>query len=121
MPKPFDLELAKQGKPLVTRSGEPAKFIAHIPECGPEYRVVALIAGEDQSRDYLENGLMWDGEIRDDDLFMADPPTNKITVYLNWYNTGNGFVWRDKETAEMLFGVPQGCVKAYPVEIEVPA
>ena len=30
--KPFDLEAAKRGEPIVTRGGEAAKFIAHVPD-----------------------------------------------------------------------------------------
>ena len=41
--KPFDLEAAKRGEPIICRDGTPAKFIAHVPEANISERVVALM------------------------------------------------------------------------------
>lgn len=41
--KPFNLELAKAGKPIVTRDGRDAQFIAHVPEAYMDERVVVLL------------------------------------------------------------------------------
>ena len=38
--KPFNLEAAKAGAPLVTRDGRPAKFIAHVAEAHPSQRLL---------------------------------------------------------------------------------
>ena len=43
--KPFDLEAAKAGAPIVTRDGRPAKFIAHVAEAHPSQRLLVLIDG----------------------------------------------------------------------------
>ena len=43
--KPFDLEAAKAGAPIVTRDGRPAKFIAHAAEAHPSQRLLVLIDG----------------------------------------------------------------------------
>lgn len=43
-PKPFDLEAAKRGAEILC-DGQPAKFIAHIPENDPEYRVIISVSG----------------------------------------------------------------------------
>ena len=46
--KPFDLEAAKAGAPIVTRDGRSAKFIAHVAEARNKYQdaLVKLANGE---------------------------------------------------------------------------
>ena len=44
--KPFNLEAAMRGDPIITRSGETAKFITYVPEADEQDRVVVLINGE---------------------------------------------------------------------------
>ena len=48
--KPFDLEAAKAGAPIVTRDGRPAKFIAHVAEAHPSQRLLVLIDGDEYAR-----------------------------------------------------------------------
>lgn len=43
--KPFDLEAAKRGEPIVTRAGQTVTFIAHVPGAQPGYQVVVLNPG----------------------------------------------------------------------------
>ena len=52
--KPFDLEAAKAGAPIVTRDGRPAKFIAHVAEVHPNHRLLVLIDGDVHLK--FENG-----------------------------------------------------------------
>lgn len=54
--KPFDLEAAKAGKPLVTRDGRSVTFIGHYPQLLAERRVLALVDGEGHAVSYDENG-----------------------------------------------------------------
>ena len=85
--KPFDLEAAKAGTPIVTRDGRPAKFIAHVAEAHPSQRLVVLIDGvvrmswEDGK--YLGRGNP--AHVSDNDLFMAPV---KRTVWINLYEYG---------------------------------
>lgn len=44
--KPFNLEAAKRGEPMITTTGLIAKFVAHIPEAQPDDRVVVLVDGQ---------------------------------------------------------------------------
>jgi hypothetical protein len=80
--KPFDLEAAMRGEPLVTRSGVSARFIAHVPEAGAPYRVLALIAGRGVPSTHYDDGrLAVNTSVAD--LFMAK---KKRIVYVNIYN-----------------------------------
>lgn len=69
--KPFDLEAAKRGEPLITRDGRPAKFVAHVPECAPGWMVYALVDTTTCVTDYYENGRRHVSQENPRDLFMA--------------------------------------------------
>lgn len=43
MNRPFNLEEAKAGHPLITRDGRPAKFVAHVPEAKDSQHVIVMI------------------------------------------------------------------------------
>lgn len=79
--KPFDLEAAKRGEPIVTRDGREAKFIAHVPEATNEYnRVVFLVEGDLYVRP--TSGLIKQKTTFSElDLFMASPPMRSINGY----------------------------------------
>lgn len=77
--KPFDLEAAKAGKPIVCRNGEPAKFIAYVPESvRPVVFLVRSTIGSNAS-DGRENNAAIEASW---DLFML--PERK-TVWVNVY------------------------------------
>ena len=80
--KPFDLEAAKRGEPLVTRDGRPAKFIAHVPENLSTYKVYAQVKGFIYLPSYNENGSRFEDSTSGEDLFMA---RRKVTYWLNIY------------------------------------
>lgn len=73
--RPFDLEKAKAGAPLITRDGRPAKFVAHVPEAEEDCRVIVLVGTNVLF--HWENGPHYsrDGNSRHD-LFMA--PRNVV-------------------------------------------
>jgi len=70
--KPFDLDKARAGHPLVARNGSLGKFIAYIPECKQGYRVLALIAGHDEPTMHYDDGSVWgeEGNPSEHDLFL---------------------------------------------------
>lgn len=76
--KPFDLEAAKRGEPIVTRDGRKAKFIAHVPEASEGFRVVAFIAEEPSCSSYAENGQYVAALQSSCDLFMYEQPMLSI-------------------------------------------
>ena len=74
--KPFDLEAAKRGKPIVTRDGRPVKFIAHVPEAKSEI-IVCMIGGEVLL--FQDSGAFVSTCVPEHlDLFMAPPPMRSI-------------------------------------------
>ena len=118
--KPFDLEAAKRGEPIVCRDGTPAKFIAHVPEAHPTQRLVVLIG--ENILGYLESGS-WTGVNEDDtDLFMAP---KKRTVWVNFYPSNRAAFFDSQEEADkdecqpsFYFDIDRLGNRAYPVEIE---
>ena len=85
--KPFDPQKAKDGHPLVTRDGRPAKFIAHVLEARPYPRIVALL-GSESIATYTEQGAYYTGGVEsEEDLFMA-PHKVKHSALLKLYSDG---------------------------------
>lgn len=83
--RPFDLEAAMRGEPLVTRDGRSVKFVAYVPEA-TEYKVVAFLKGAPAVDTFTVNGRYCVGSRVDAgprDLLMAPKP--KRTVWLNFY------------------------------------
>jgi len=88
--RPFDLEAAKRGEPLVTRNGLSVKFVAYVPEA-TEYPVIAFIEGENAPDTFTDKGRYCAGSWSEDcgrDLFMAPKP--KRTVWVNFHSLGCG-------------------------------
>jgi hypothetical protein len=115
--KPFDLEAAKRGDPIVTRDGRPAKFIAHVPEANACYQVVALFSGLIST--YAASGHVYsEKNPYDVDLFMAP---RKRTVWVNVYppearNFGGSY---ETEAIANNYASPKRIGnRAWPLEIE---
>ena len=98
--KPFDLEAAKRGEPIMCRDGRPAKFIAHVLEARPYPRIVALL-GSESIATYTEQGAYYTGGVEsEEDLFMA-PHKVKHHAWVNLYRNGlGGSCYSDKKSAE---------------------
>jgi hypothetical protein len=76
---PFDLEAAKNGAEILCNE-QPCKFIAHIPENHPEWRVVVAHAG--YARSFTEDGRFNEGERV---LLTMAPRTVKKVGYRDYY------------------------------------
>lgn len=89
--KPFDLEAAKAGDPVVTRDGRTARFVGHVPECDAVSRVLAYIEGRNTVTGFMESGaFLSDGECPED-LFMA-PKTR--AYWVNMYQEDDSLFGR---------------------------
>ena len=115
--KPFDLEAAIRGEPIQTRKGEPARFIAHVPEAAT-YKVAALI--NEGIETFTEEGTHCKGRETGFDLFMA--PRNR-TVWVNLYahlsGVNNfGYFYRSEDDADEAASPGRIGGKAWPLEIE---
>ena len=113
--KPFNLEAAKAGAPIVTRDGRPAKFIAHVAEAHPNQRLLVLVDGDVHIR--FDNGQFDSSSdvMSDHDLFMAPV---KRTVWVNLYKYHTA-IWHDTKK-EADDGARGNCLggRAWPIEIE---
>ena len=115
--KPFDLEAAKRGEPLITRDGVEAHFIAHTDKVTGAYKVLTLINGSWHS--FTEQGKRHSGGISTLDLFMAP---KKRTVWLNLYDIhpshGSGYFYPSQEEADDAASHERVGGRAWPLEIE---
>ena len=121
--KPFNLDLAKSGHPIVIRAGRPARFIAHVPEVANSATRVIVSVDEGNGlyslKTYFESGKYIDGEENGDDLLH---PVVKKSGWINLFaaidnpDTRLGSkVWKSREYAEMS-GKPQ---RGYITTIEI--
>ena len=111
--KPFDLQKALAGEPVVTRDGRKVQRVAHLPEIKYPWSVVAVIEGEMYT--YNETGRCYADTIASADLFMA--PT-KRTVWVNLYRDHCAF-WHDtKELALAGKSFDAEHIGTFPMEIE---
>jgi hypothetical protein len=119
--KPFNLEAALVGEPIVTRKGHAAKIVAYVPEASVGFRVVAFIEdGEKLLTWHNEEGVRCGGGVEcDDDLFMKEK--TKI-VWVNFYNNDNACYYNTEEDADSAQRWRRAARignKAYRVEIEI--
>jgi len=115
----FNLEEAKAGKPLITRDGRDAKFIAYLPEADNGCQVIALVEKEVLLYYVIGKHAVMDEYPKD--LFMK---TAKKIVYANlWVDRGRS-IWGHHETEEKakhIAGMTLGMkiiAIAVPIEIE---
>ena len=72
--RPFNLEKAKEGKPVCTRDGRPVRIICY--DQNNTYKLIALVCGEDGHEvaySYTETGRWRNDQESLIDLFMVEP------------------------------------------------
>lgn len=113
--KPFDLEAAKRGEPIVTLDGSPVKFIAHVPEANIYSRLVVMLNGGIES--YCVDGSYRPSCKSTCDLFMAP---RKRTVWINPYADGicDKYLYATEDDADNAQGDGRIGSRAWPLEIE---
>ena len=85
--KPFDLQAAIAGKPIVRRDGTPVKFVTYHEGVTDGYPVVVIVNGTLNS--YMADGSAYDDGEDDLDLVMV---TEKKKVWINTYKEWDGEV-----------------------------
>lgn len=86
--KPFDIELAKQGKSVCTRNGRPVRILCHDFKSLENMPIVALIRLNEHQEGvihYYIDGKRFENRINDLDLMMA---TEKKEGWINLYTNG---------------------------------
>ena len=124
--KPFNLDLAKQGHPVCTRDGRPARIVC-FDRKGIKYEkpypILALVDGEEQEEviAYYEDGSSAYGA-QIDDLCMAKvKKTGWVNIYDDGgghYTTGNTIYDSEQEADEAAFGA-QTKIDTIQIEFEV--
>lgn len=121
--KPFDLEKALAGAPVVTEDGDKVLQIAHLSAAPESHRVVALIETQVGTviRCFSEDGHTTPSQAS---LKMA---SIKKTVYMNIYRRISqinllgdvyGYQYQSKDAAEKCAS-PDALAVAVPVEVDV--
>lgn len=91
MPRPFDLEKAKAGAPLVTRDG--IKVLAfHDSGLDVLYPCTGYFENSPEPRGWKRDGSYTSSHEHCRDLFLADPPKVKNGRYVFLYKLPNGNV-----------------------------
>lgn len=78
--KPFDLEAAKRGEPIVMRDGRKVKFVAYVPEASPDSKII-VVSDIGNVLIYREDGRVCPYREYDSDLVMTPPPMRSINGY----------------------------------------
>lgn len=117
--KPFNLQEALAGKPVVIGDGRTVENICHLPKAGyPGHRVAGVVGGELYT--WQENGVGRNGM---SNLFMAPV---KVTMWVNMYETGDR-AFRPSPTThntrdQAVCNKSAACgqyIGTYPIEIEL--
>jgi hypothetical protein len=111
--KPFDLERALAGDPVVTRYGKPVTQLTKFDIYGTHVLRGVL---DGQLVGWLENGCYYASGEWPCDLFMAP---KKRTVWVNLYGNGQRCYWYEcEEEADYASMASRIGSRAWPVEIE---
>jgi hypothetical protein len=122
--KPFDLERALAGDPVVTREWKKVLTIAHFPHNHPRNHVYAQIEGSFACDTFYSNGRNEIDIETEWDLFMA-PKTKKLWIAVNKTTNSNGNHWclstielSKEDLIKSLIGMPLGNYHLVEIEIE---
>ena len=99
--KPFNLEEAKAGKPVVTRDGRNVRILCF--DRDSERSIVALIGDGEIIISYLDNGLQINGTNTKYDLFM------KSEVKTGWINVYN--IYEVVKTSTVIYQTKEDALK----------
>ena len=119
--RPFDLEAAKAGAPVVTRDGRPARIVCF--DAAGEFPVIALIrygTDEEVPQSCTLTGRVSYAEDSVDDLFMIPV---KRKGYVNLYRYGNAInsglrVHNNEDEAKNMGRLGDGYVATVAIEWE---
>ena len=122
--KPFDIQKAREGKPVCTRDGRNARIICFDAKRKDEKNIIALVPSKDYPGfedliSYPNNGNYYGGHENDGDLMMLP---EKKEGWVNIYKSDNGTyytgaIFYEKNDAlvntaeiEITTGIPRDCI-----------
>lgn len=102
--KPFNLEAALQGKPVVTRDGRPVKIAGYNPDANEEMTIVGWINGCPES--WSSDGRYRISKIDSNtDLFML---AETVTLWVNVYEVDGSI-----ETGTLTYDTEEEAIKRH--------
>lgn len=124
--KPFDIELAKAGAPVVTRDGRKARIICFdrktvLRPCEPLGALISISEGEERFACYKLDGVYRDLPGSDNDLFMA--PKKEKRWVVTWFDDGgiHSRVMNSEPAARALANEPGGLPgEIHEIEVTLP-
>lgn len=112
--KPFNLQAALAGAPVVTRDGEPAEQLTLFDAPNEDFPLVGVVSG--RIRTWTRSGKRMLADVDNEfDLFMA---STKRVVWVNLYPKGEAYYYTTKRIAEAHPPPDRIGGKAWPLEIE---
>ena len=122
--KPFNLEEAKAGKPLITRDGRAAFITARVPEAEERSRLVVFVAGNSSPTFYSDGGVYtggWAGTgTAAADLFMA--PVKRVVWVVaakRPFATGHRCAWTYENEDDALAQINRCNLYTGPYRLEI--
>ena len=100
--KPFDLQKALAGEPVVTRDGHKVIDIHYFEKVTGPYSIAAYVEGDDEFQMFTKKGNFQSrGETHFFDLFM-DEPTKWVNIYYNEHlnHVTTGAIYETEEEAQ---------------------
>jgi len=118
--KPFNLEEALAGKPVVTSQGIPVTQIVHFKNVKQIYQVFGVLNGEVESW-AIQGQYNKKYDNHNKDLFML---SEKKSIWVNVYEDGNGKLWvngdyNTRDLAQMVAINSQGITYKHIKTIEI--
>lgn len=99
--KPFDLNKAMEGEPVVTRDGREVLDIHYFKDADNDGQCIVYHAKDSPLRaTYIAGNCFKNGDHSVCDLFMA-PKTEKLTIYVSKHKNANGLY-------QTTYAIPDG-------------
>ena len=112
--KPFNLDRALAGDPVVTREGKPVTDLVRQLSVNDEFKLCGVLIGARQS--WKENGGWHAVTESPHDLFMSP---RKVMRWVNFRISGDAYWYNSKDRAEAEAVITSGILSAaVPVEVE---
>ena len=118
MPKPFDLKLALEGKPVITRDGKEVTQLILFNDTDANYPLLAVI--DNKIKSFTKDGLSNLSYSTCNDLFMAP---DKVTKWVNIYkNCANKLICNNDLYDSEYISIQKrsaNCIATVPITFEI--
>lgn len=117
--KPFNLEKALAGDPVITRNCRKVLQISYFSDAQDQYKLMVLVEGRDCPISFYPTGKFYSSKEDDFDLFMAPKKIKGYIAILHLKNVGCYSTSLFYENKEILNAVLEGTKIQQIVEVEI--